>query len=273
MQRLKSIGIAVAMLCLLCLIGFVNSSDADIEIVEIDAYGYAYSDGGISLCVYVETNEPYDEINFYLDGQWIGRVSAGNDVKTEAFFYSYVDDAAEGSVKGRTYTIRAEAWKENDWDPSDDTAYYYLTLYKPIVESGVKTPTWEKPRVTGAYGWVELLSRHYFDGTNIIMDGYVSAYNPTDEECRGEAWFRHTRADEAGFQEQHSAPTEDFDNGESYGPHSTDPMTLNFFVGGPIGDEDRYSFNAHIHLNVHGNRTTDTWEVDSTNPFDSEDNP
>ena len=51
MLRLKSIGIAVAIICSLLLISIVNSSKADIEIVEMSASGYTSSDGGtLYLC-------------------------------------------------------------------------------------------------------------------------------------------------------------------------------------------------------------------------------
>ena len=62
-----------------------------------------------------------------------------------------------------------------EWDAEDEefrstTDSYSVRTFEPIVISGKKQPIWGKPTVTGVYGYNEF-SRHYFDGTDIIMDG------------------------------------------------------------------------------------------------------
>ena len=161
------------------------------------------------------------------------------------------------------------------------TATYAFTVYKPIVISGKKLPIWGKPTVTGVYGYNEL-SRHYFDGTDIIMDGYVYASNKTDNICRMTAWFRHSNF-ATGWSDEHPAPTEDIgpdpeDKGikRTYGPYGTDSSILNYYVGRPIGKEEEITLNVHIHLVADGNGTTDTWHgIDSRfdNTFTADDNP
>ena len=56
------------------LIGYINNSYADIEIESVEVFPYADSYGTFTLYVYVQTSEPYVEINYYLDDTWIGHV-------------------------------------------------------------------------------------------------------------------------------------------------------------------------------------------------------
>jgi hypothetical protein len=279
MQRLKSIGIAVAMLCLLCLIVGVNSSDADIEIVELRSYNdttVEYDYGSTYFTFYVRTNEPYGGLLWYVDGDWEWGTLGDRSSQDHYFGLNL-----PGSIKGNTYEIEVFAVgiapNGHLVLPTDDTdtATYDFTVLKPIVISGFQTPSWEKPRVTGVFGYNEL-TRHYFDGTNIIMEGWVYAYNQTGEDCSATAWFRHTGPN--GFQEEHPAPRGLFGPNQpsrSYGPYRAKPMRLNYFVGGPIGENRPHTLNAHIHLQVTGNGAVDVWHgingFDTT--FTSADNP
>ena len=43
-----------------------------IQIEEVTVDGYAYMDNDIYLSVSVKTNEPFDEVNYYFNGTWIG---------------------------------------------------------------------------------------------------------------------------------------------------------------------------------------------------------
>ena len=249
--------LAIMIICSLFLIGYINSSDAEIEIVEMDAYGTAYAYGGISLSVSVETNEPYDEVNYYLDGTWIG-ASSGDNEKTEASFYAYVDDAAEGSVHGRTYSIRADAWRQDDeGNFSQDSDYYFLKLYKPLIVEGYKN--------TGAYG-TAVVSKHYFDGTSFVMDAYANACNGSDETLRVSAWFRQQRYNEGGNViwrgRDDDQPNEDIEPDKWSNSISPDSMKVDFFLGRLIEADDSFRFDAHTHLRVstvQGPATVDDW--------------
>lgn len=113
------------------------------------------------------------------------------------------------------------------------------------------------------------------------MDGYVYAYNATDNICEMSAWFRHSNF-ATGWRQEHSAPTEDIGPDpegkgikRTYGPYYTDSSILNYHVGRPIGEEEDITLNVHIHLDADGNGTTDTWHgIDGfDNTFDKNDNP
>ena len=82
--------------------------------------------------------------------------------------------------------------------------------------------------------------------------------------------FKHTWSEDPQNPQEHPAPNDNIDSGESYGPHSADSMTLNFFVGGPIGDDGFFELNAHIHLKTgQDDRHVDT----GTDTFNEDDNP
>ena len=86
-----------------------------------------------------------------------------------------------------------------------------MRVYKPIT-------AWEidgnngrqlEPDVSGYV----VLSRHYFNGTNIIMRGYVFGYNRSENNIQVEAWFRHTEyegnernANPTGWKEESEGP-------------------------------------------------------------------
>ena len=124
------------------IIGLINGSDAVLEdpgldgepviqIEEVTVDGYAYMDNDIYLSVSVKTNEPFDEVNYYFDGTWIG-ASSGDGTKTEATFSSY-PDGGEGSVTGVTYQIRVDVWRQHDNGFfTQDSSSNNLTIYTPI---------------------------------------------------------------------------------------------------------------------------------------------
>lgn len=235
-----------------------------------------YSYGGVTFhhaCVV--TDSPYHIVDWYIDGERVGSV-LGNGVWTSAYFNAY--DEIPGKIKGTVYKITAKAY---DPEGNMDTSSYEVRMFEPIVIGGKKQSTWEKSTVTGVKGYNEL-SRHYFDGTDIIMDGYVYAYNPTDNICEMSAWFRHSNFD-TGWSAEHSAPTEEIGPDPKnkgikryYGSYFTDSSILNFHVGGPIEEDEEFTLNVHIHLAADGNGTTDVWHgIDDRfdNTFTAEDNP
>lgn len=131
----------------------------------------------------------------------------------------------------------------------------------------IKTKTISGYQRTGVYGSVEL-KRHYHDGSGIVMEGTAYAYNGTDKDCTVSSFFRHSRMDAGGFQRQDPEfgpnnelpPPVPLAAGTSYSD-TADSDYLRFPVpnnGGRIVGKDSYEFDAHIHLDVHGN-VTDTW--------------
>ena len=246
----------------------------------MSASGYTSSDGGTPLSVSVETNEPYDQIDIYFGEELIGQTFSGNEVKTSAHFNLW-HNLNDGTVKGREYEIRAEAWRENDGDPSEDTESYYLTLYQPVVTSGIGENT-------GVYGYAEV-SAYYFDGSSFVMSASASAYNGTNIELDAAAWFRQqkftTLANGPGAQEwiKRDPPLDQpivFDDLPSGDTHSdsVDSMVVEYSLGRQIGDEEVLYFDAHTHLQVNGEiagqHEEDHWEADTgVQEFTDVDNP
>lgn len=190
--------------------------------------------------------------------------SEGDGTKTEDYF-SFPN--LPGSLKGEKYKIMAVAWPHGEGNfLRIDSETYNFTVYKPRYTTKVHGDGGQQLRDVS--GYVEL-SRHYFDGLNIIMEGYVSAYNGSNDEVNGSAWFRHTWSKDRFDPLKHAAPSVKLGPGQSYGPHYTDSMILNFPVGGPIGEVESYELNAHIHLET----GVDHRHVDHTYTFSDEDNP
>lgn len=252
--RFKTIAIA-AVIASLLLIGFVVNSyaaSASMSVYYGDDWG-----SGTTVSASLTADEGIDFIDWYIDEAYDHTTDYNGETSVYEFLGTFT-----GDIKGIKYDVRAVVSfvESSDADVSDT-----FRVYKPKWTTEVHGGGGQQhPDVSG---YVEL-TRHYFDGTNIIMEGYVSAYNGSDDEVRCSAQFKHTWSQEPFDPLEHDAPTDDVASGGSYGPHYADTMILNFHVGGPIGDE-RYKLNAHIHM-VTG---VDNRHVDSTNTFTDEDNP
>ncbi len=287
MLKYKTFTIAVVFAAFL-LIGFVGINDAigalgpigePIEIEELRSYNgttteYDYGDPYFTF--YIRTDKPYAFILWYVDNVLEGR-SEGDGTKTEDYF-SFSN--LPGNLKGKKYKIKAVAFPLGRVILHADSETYNFTVYKPISTSAV---TGNNGIILhpGVYGYVALTG-HYFDGTNIIMDGYVHASNPTNTGIQCESWFRHTEYDGNGKQ---AKPTgwKRISNGPSKTIRTGDPKydstyyaysnsMTDYFVGGPIGPDDEYYLNAHIHLET----GQDDRHVDSVPfiiTFTDEDNP
>lgn len=256
----KSIATIIA-ICFL-LFGMISSSQASITSLS----AYATDDWGYGG--YVDASLTADEdiyvIDWYIDDTYIK--TTDHYQSPTRFVYVYLD-TRPGGIKGVKYEVKAVAWfsdVENNTFVSD-TATDDVRVYAPKIISGVKQPSWEKPTVTGVYGSVEL-SRHYHDGQNIVVSGSVYAYNWTDETCHASSWFRHTEYDENLFPtgwELQDPPFEDpnpateMKPGESY--YNSGSSAISYNVGGDIGEFQVIILNAHVHLEVSGNGTTDVW--------------
>ncbi len=291
MKTLKRINIAITIF-FLSLFAMISSSDAQINIIDMSMPSEVYNNGYFyDTYAYIETDIAYDTVYWYIgifdpdddfEYVYVGE-TLGVDGATRAWFYPDASDCP-GSIKGQKYSVAAKAWYFNretktstsDWESRDFRVFESKSI------SGIKTPLLpEKPNVTGVYGSVTL-SRHYHDGSGIVMEGSVYAYNGTDEDCTVESWFRHTRMDAGGFQKQdpefddnQPPPSEPLNAGTTYSD-SGDSSYLRFPVrDGDIGPNDSYTLNAHVHLAVHGNGTTDVWHEENgawTHTFTKADN-
>ncbi len=276
--------ISIILFCTIILLGYINNSYADIEIESVEVFPYANSYGTFTLYVYVQTSEPYVEINYYLDDTWIGAHSGGNGLTDDHFWYD--DYSYQGSVKGKKHKLKVDVWRrDNDGSYPQDTEIKKFRVYQPIVTSGYGRTEWEKPRNTGAIGWAEV-SAHYFNGTDFVMEASASFYNDSDVTLSAEAWFRQneyiltdlalgtlTKSDE----HRDTKPKLNYEPGDrdSWSPNSG---VVNYSLGRLIKDRETFYYDAHTHLQVRtveaGIQVQDDWEADTgIQTFTKDDNP
>ena len=248
MFRLKSIGIAVPIICSLCLIGLVHHSDAA-SVTSMSIYSGDDSGSGSTASVVLTTDEDILLIDWYIDDKYSFTSFHGNTQSVYEYLGTF-----DGDIKGIKYDVRAVV---SFVESSDADGSSTFSVYKPKSIYGHKR--------TGVYGSVTL-SSHYHDGSGIVMVGSAYAYNGTDEDCKVSSFFRHTRMDAGGFQKQDPEPVnnilpapEDLPVGGFYSD-SGDSSYLRFPVpGGIIEEGDSYTLDAHVHLQVSGGGKTDVW--------------
>ena len=224
---------------------------------------------------YVKTDVPIYHVSWSINGEWVHGETL--DSSTDyASYYPY--DKIPGILQGKKYEIEVLVW---EWDADDEvfrstTASYTVRMFAPLtVDYGKKG--------TGVTGYVEL-TRHYFDGQSINVDGRVNAYNGTDNLCNARSWFRHTEYESAasnapptGWSVQDpptdNPPRTEVASGKSYS--NSGSSYISYYVGGLILEGEFYYLNPHIHLEVSGNGKTDVWHEAGTmiNTFGKDDNP
>lgn len=130
--KFKTTLIAAATVFMFLLIFSGKSIAFEIEVLESDDDTYVeYASGSLQNIwhlAYIETDEPYYIIDWYIDDVH-QESDAGDNVKTEAYFWPYW---LTGSGTGTTYTIKARARSlENaDGDHEEDIASYTITVYQ-----------------------------------------------------------------------------------------------------------------------------------------------
>ena len=160
-----------------------------------------------------------------------------------------------GHIKIAEYDIKAEVTFEDASDSSTTTT----SVYKPVYKGGYQK--------TGVHGYSELTA-HYYDGSYIVMDGYVSAYNGTGENARGFGRFRHTAINKNLDELEEPLPNEIFEQGETYSYSTSHWGTYFNYFCGELQDVDggEWVCNAYLRLKVHQGKTDD-WLAEDTNTF------
>ena len=252
MLTLRSIGIAIAMLCSLFLFGMVSSSEAA-SITSLSSYATADWGNGGYVGASLTADEDIYVIDWYIDNTRIKTTDHYHSPTRSVYVYL---DTHTGGIKGVKYEVKAVAWfsdvENNTFISNTETSD--VRVYAPKYVSSIKQPTWEKPTVTGVFGYSEL-SRHYHDGQNIVVDGYVYASNRTDNTCHAKSWFRHTEYNAnlfpTGWEEQDPPinapnPATEVGPGESYS--NSGSSSISYPVGGDIQSGQFITLNAHIPL-------------------------
>ncbi len=268
MLRYKAI-LTAAVLAAFMFVGFVQSGNA-LEILSLyPTTSSVYDTGGMGVwhAAKVEVDEGDCYVSWYVG-------SSGDDIEhhstnwiSEPDRSATFGDYLSGDIKGEKYFIAAFLYKyredERLWEFTPFT-WYDTRIFKSKVISGFQN--------TGVYGWVEL-ERHYHDGSNIVVDGWGYAYNPSDNvTCDAASWFRHSeyREDHNGvlvatgwelqdppFNPQIAIPRTPLPPSKGYSDSGS--SYINYPVGGDIGRDQVIILNAHVHLEVHGNGKKDVW--------------
>ncbi len=186
MFRLKSISIAIAMICSLCLIGIVNQSEA--ASASLSVSGSDDNGGGGYAYAYVTADENIDFIDWYIksdpngDYKYSYTSLHGNTKSVNEYLGTF-----NGDIKGRKYDVRAVVSFE---ESSDADATDTFRVFKPKIISDTKYPVGMPDHQIGdgIYGYVQL-SSHYHDGQNIVMSGSAYAWNGTKAALRAESWY------------------------------------------------------------------------------------
>ncbi len=172
-MKFKTTMIAAA-ITFLFLLSFIGSSHA-IEIESMyPSYGW-YSDfsGYLYHTAYVETNEPYFMVDWYINDEYKS-VSWGANDETEAYFSPNTSDYP-GSPLGKTYTIEAVAWSWGDNGNADSaTSSYSVSVYStPDVDEGIGMHTGAYGHASADAGW---------NGTTGEATSYGSINNGTGKD-------------------------------------------------------------------------------------------
>ena len=284
MLTLRSIRIALAILCSLFMFGMVKSSLA-IEIVDFPSNTEDTSYNGYTYhMAYVKTDVPIYSVIWYIDDVIAYSETLNSTTKNASYFPCYDPTSSAkipGSIKGKKYDIGVKVW---EWDADDEefrstTASYTVRMFEPIY-------LYKRGEHTGAWGSVEISSFAY-NGSHIVMSAYAHASNPSNNPKAGDRdkfpltvlpWFwtqKYPAPDGNAEDELRSTKdSETIDLGESSQYHypgtltDPDPKTgkrkpFNRDVG-TLEEGDAHYFKAHAHLQVYGARTlTDNWEVDT----------
>ena len=284
MKTLKLIAIAAMAICFL--FGMISDSSAQIDIVDMYTPSESYNDIWSPLYAYIETDRPYDTIYWYIgildpdDGDFeyvYVEETLGDGGATRAWFYPNVS----GSIKGQKYRVGAKAWyfnRETQTSTSDWESRGFRVFQSKVISSTQYPPESTVPKHqhgTGIHGCVELM-RHYHDGSHIVMEGSVYAYNGTKVLLHATSWFRHTEMN-TGWEMNDPPlgtpnPGKPMPKGETY--YNYGSSMISFPVptdNGNIGPTDSFTLNAHIHLDVGGR----VWHEQGgawTHEFTEEDN-
>ena len=269
-MRFKTMGIAVAMLFSLCFV--INIHAASITSMSI----YPGTDWGSEATVSVSltADEGISFIDWYINDTYRFSSSHNGEKNVSVSLGTF-----NGNIKGKKYRVRGVV---SFVESSDEDASDTFKVYKPVFRSSTGSNT-------GAGGYSEVGSLT-FDGSSIVMSGYASVYNGTNETLQVAAWFRqqkyHTVGDAAGGLDglpRRDPPINDPIVFVDLPPNQTfsdsvDSSKTEFRLDRKIGPEEILFYDAHTHLQVtgqiKGKHKEDHWESDSgVQRFTEDDNP
>lgn len=262
MLRLKSLCIAVSMLCSVFLIFYVNSSEAA-SITSLGASaGDDWGEGG-TISGHLGTDEDVDYINWYVNDAHEYTSMLGNGT-------TWVNadlGAFTGSISGEMYTVRAVAhfWDEDsgEWLSDEDT--YDVKVYRP--ESDASTQL-------DVSGSVYLHSIDY-------SVGYISpsvsayAYNNGNEWDYRRYIFHRFRHLVTGPNINRNEEDETLDGSQELeagasGYSAYTPSNFSIYIGDGIAGKE-YTSTVYVRLEVSGDVKENNPNGGAKNVFHDED--
>ena len=158
----------------LSLFGIIGNNSANEIISMYPSYGgyYDYT-GYLYHGAYVETDVPFYDINWYINGVHAGW-SDGSNIRTEGYFYPTTSDYP-GSPLGKDYEIKAVVgWLADNGDADYRSRSYNVVVYTtPDVDEGIRMNTGAYGKASADAGWNE----HTGEAT-----AYGNIYNGTGRD-------------------------------------------------------------------------------------------
>ncbi len=254
--------ISIILLCTIILLGFINTSSADIEIETLEVYPTLDSYDRFSMLVYVQTSEPYHGIDYYLDDTWIER-AYGDGTRTVDYLW-YDESDFGGELTGTKHTLKLSVMQSSGNDVVVTKPFF---VFKPLEESRtVRENKGQEPRYPHVSGSVTLYEQSY-DGTNITIDADAYAQNASGAEESVEMYgvFRHTILNKPFDEIEVYMPGRDVKPGDSYGPYYSGRLS---YACSEIEEGDTWNSNAYIRLRLDGSNGIDDYYIDHTVYFD-----
>jgi hypothetical protein len=167
MLKFKTI-LIVAVIFSLFLLSFVSKSDA-IEIIKMESsMGYEIVGPAPYINAFVETDEPYYAVDWFVDGVY--HISFGDGNKKVASFYAFFPTA---SIRGSWHEVKAIAYTmDPDNPPQSDIESIWIKVYKSV-------ETYATPN-NGVVGIWAAIDRHFYQTGEIIATHRGSTYSFPD---------------------------------------------------------------------------------------------
>ena len=262
MLKLKCQTIVIAVVIATLLLIGVNNSEAA-SITSLSASANTDYGSGASVTASLSADADINYIDWYMKQTYPANEADTDYTHVHTSMHSHGTRSVSvglgsytGHIKIAGYDVKAVV----DFSDGSDKSTTGVSIYKPVYESGSKT--------NGIYGSAELTA-HYYDGSSIIMDGYVYAYNDLGKNATGSGRFRHTAVNKPLDELEKDLPVKNFKSSYSY---STGNWGSFFnFSSGRLQQGDRWVCNAYLRLQVHRGETND-WLAEDTNTFTHEDN-
>lgn len=262
MLRFSNGLISMILFCSIIMLGFINTSSADLEIESLIVYPILSSTDTFYMLVYVQTSEPYHGIDYYLDDTWIERAYGNGERKIDYLWYDERDFG--GKLTGTKHTLKLSVMQTAG---NDIVVTKRFIVFKPLEEFRTTQENMgNKPRYPLVSGCVRLSEHSYYDNS-ITIDAEAYAKNASGAEDSVEMYgvFRHTILNKPFDELETYMPGRDVQPGDMYGRYYSGRLS---YPCGGIEEGRTWDSNAYIRLRLHDTNGIDDYYIDKTVKFD-----